>query len=466
MLYTRTTQSTKIKNDLSPSGSDWIKLALDPYHDFDVPLQGLPDGNNAKTIVSTTRKSITFRKPAAISGNWDLHIAAMPLTNATTFDNANMVNIGPAGGKMSVADPFPNESIGYQVGQICGVAVPTGQNTFTDDVSAGPVSKTTDQVFSMDWGAGDTLSTGDAARVIGLGFEVTNTTSELNKQGSVTCYGRTWNEIITKLQVRDSAGTSLGVNSMSTIFSGLPQNESEAYRIANSRQWAAAEGCYVPVPLDIEKCHLQNVTSNTHFIGQYKQDNDPLSATILDTFQPNMMVIGLNPGQRVDGQLDNSSKITRTSGTHLRGAYFTGLSEETTLTITMKATIEIAPAAKSTFLTLASNPPPMDLAALSHYNEIVSRLPPGVPRSMNDAGDWFRMILTVARAIAPVVRAVAPVAAKTAVGRVAAYTTTLRPTVQAVKAAVNEHREIVSKKKADKNAGTTVRTKRRTARRS
>jgi hypothetical protein len=102
------------------------------------------------------------------------------------------------------------------------------------------------------------------------------------------------------------------------------------------------------------------------------------------------------------------------------GAYFTGLSYDTTLFITWRIGIERLPAAnKPTFLALAQPSAAFDPNALVLYNLICAELPPGVPQNYNDFGRWFQMVSSAARKAIPFAYPIFPAmqAILTALGR-------------------------------------------------
>lgn len=415
-------------------GSDWLTLATDPYHDFEVQLAGMPDGGTAKTFVTTARDSVTITQPAGVTGNWDCHIAAMPYSKCIPSDlvnsKGNGVVLGAKLGNLTVDDTV-NPATGLPCGQIVAHAVAAGEGTFVLYTGSGTVAVPTDAAFSMDWAGDDTIGWQDGARLIGLGFEVTNTTAEIEMQGSVTVYGRSWNSVSTKLDI-DSQDiyTNLTLDD-ATVFTGLPTSEGRAFNIPNSRQWKAAEGAYVPVPVNAYDNPITDATSNTIFTGSYKK-GDVDEALLPGRVTSNMTMVSVGPTERVFDLAGRASPLVRMSRTDMRGTYFTGLSPGTSLVVTMKATVEVAPYMSSPFLPIASKPAKLDEQALAAYTKIVAGMPPGAPRAMNDQGDWFRMIKRVAQTV------VRPVLNNVLGGGRAASSTTVTqaPTIKAVAKAI------------------------------
>jgi hypothetical protein len=99
--------------------------------------------------------------------------------------------------------------------------------------------------------------------------------------------------------------------------------------------------------------------------------------------------------------------------TDTSGAYFTGLSDETVLTVTAKIYLETFLPPRSPLVSLAHDSPPLDSAALQMINRLQRDLNPGYPLVDNDFGDFFRGIASsisrVAKPLASAMRFVAPV---------------------------------------------------------
>jgi hypothetical protein len=72
-----------------------------------------------------------------------------------------------------------------------------------------------------------------------------------------------------------------------------------------------------------------------------------------------------------------------------RGAYFTGLSPQTSLTVFWNITIQTFPNYTSPLASLARPSPYEDKVAQTAYSEILSRMPVGVKVKENGLGDWF-----------------------------------------------------------------------------
>jgi len=82
------------------------------------------------------------------------------------------------------------------------------------------------------------------------------------------------------------------------------------------------------------------------------------------------------------------------------GAYFTGLSPTTTLTINWNVLIERFPSAADADLVVLAKPSPRyDPTALELYSLCMQNMPVGVPVKENGLGDWFMKVIGRARDI-------------------------------------------------------------------
>jgi hypothetical protein len=80
------------------------------------------------------------------------------------------------------------------------------------------------------------------------------------------------------------------------------------------------------------------------------------------------------------------------------GAFFSGLSQETVLTLDIRWFTEVAPTSANTaMLSMCSPSAHYDPRALECYTNCLLTLPPGVPVGMNEKGDFWRMAVKAAK---------------------------------------------------------------------
>jgi hypothetical protein len=75
------------------------------------------------------------------------------------------------------------------------------------------------------------------------------------------------------------------------------------------------------------------------------------------------------------------------------GVFFTGLSEQTNLSVIYRVILEVLPSpTDTTFQSLVSMGACYDANAFELYSNTIQHLRPFVPAYMNDIGDWFNMV--------------------------------------------------------------------------
>lgn len=242
-------------------------------------------------------------------------------------------------------------------------------------------------------------------RLVAGGFEVHNDTPELYKGGSVTCYSQPnhWSEPqLTQIgEVGDTnVGLTLGARTPPILIS-------DAVAYPGARTWAACDGCYVPLRLDLSEGNsfknrssafpiLRTADSGLITAASHKVVPHVANQVILNGLAGSATVANVNSW--LDCPIETS------------GAFFTGLSIETVLTLDVRFITELAPTSNNiAMLSMCSPSAAHDPTALSCYTHCLQKLPPGVPVSMNEKGDFWRMVLKTAATAAPVVAPLAGV---------------------------------------------------------
>jgi len=362
-------------------------------HDTQLPnLTGWPDVESAPSIVRCIKQSATISAPSGVSGNWDCHIFAWPWVESNAMWNAD-------------------RDIGNNV--LAASAAPTNVNLAGGVSAYGCAAGAT-----MIPGASSTTTaanlflnpsyTQGAGRLIGMGIEVVNTTSDLYKQGLCTVY-RVPQPHSDSTAFTTTTGPGAGaVNSFSQVR-GPPSSTAQAMLYSGSRQWKASEGSYQVIS----------------FVGQ---DNPPLLASYnsplvnyLDDVAgtnggsaPNLtpvqvpMPIEVFPviggGGTAYSTGVNVMPATRMVPLHSSGAVYSGLSNQTTLNLNVNMYYESFPGiSEQDILVLAKPSAQYDPIALELLSNVLNTMPVGVESSMNAAGDWFADIIdTLASFAAPI----------------------------------------------------------------
>jgi hypothetical protein len=217
-----------------------------------------------------------------------------------------------------------------------------------------------------------------------MGFEVHNTTSQLNVQGAVCAYRMMANDLIPSTYT-----ATIGTDG--AWFSGInirhpPLNTAEALLLSGTRQWEAKDGIYsvtafineenpaLPIPMTTP---VINVPGNDDLDGVFN-----LSAVFTPYPAPPFTVGGLTSVYPMIA--------FRVHPIHQSGAIFTGLSDTTTLTLNWNVYYESFPSqVQLQILPLATPSCEFDPDALDFYSRIMVDLPVGVQVRENGLGDWF-----------------------------------------------------------------------------
>lgn len=423
-------------DQITDDAKDWLKYALDPFHDYQLnSFNGYPDLSTEPTVVVKVRQAIEISAPPDLPAdtNWDCHVFLSPVDWNEGFPERG----APADGN-GVCGVYRANAFGYQSGapdpysgagayvmpgasgqettaaRMDGLVInsvpssggTTGNKTFApkncpdNDTQLNPGYESQNIVLDkyLDYERQDL----GAYRLCYSGFEVVNTTADIYKQGAVTVYeyGNSF-ETAAACNPDLTDATSGSTSQIPCNWFRCPPNTvAEAKIMPGAHTWGARDGCYNTAKFQTDN-PFQTATLRPWMIAQ----NDQKSAGYFDDNSPggsgaaeagSFGSLSLSPSGYAGNRGAHMSRMSST------GAYFTGLSPQSTLFITWRVGIERLPAAnKPNFLALATPSACYDPQALILYNLIASKLPPGVPQGYNDAGKWFRMISAAARQVLP-----------------------------------------------------------------
>jgi len=253
-------------------------------------------------------------------------------------------------------------------------------------------------------------------RIVYSGFEVVNTTAQIYKQGACTVYeyGHSYetSQVVGGQDKTSSTPTPRMESYATNTFRSPPNTIAEAKIMPGSHTWPAQDGCYCTskflgdnpfqaatmrnyvVQQNLKEAGTDSgyaLSANAHDIGSFVSPG-----LVGDTWAVTGPTLGTNKAAY------NATPATHFSRMSTAGAYFTGLSPQTTLFVTWRVGLERLPAAnKPTFLALAQPSATFDPNALLLYNLIANHLPPGCPQGWNDLGKWFNTIANVAKNVIP-----------------------------------------------------------------
>lgn len=363
------------RTGMTKEGRNWLIKAVDPFHDLPVEIEGFPDGQIGESVVQTIPLSLEVSRPATVpsTDNWDCLIfmddSPKSAQAGSTFIRRNMFY---GAGITASEGTVPS-------GGLTTLSGPQGANlTFIPSVGNTIISSPL-QVPSQ--------ALMDPCRVIAQAFEVRNVTAELFKQGDVIVFEQPLNSReypVTCLDV-DSATPTITYSAFTVKARTMPpRSQQEATTLPSSRRFEAREGCYVVGAME--------TLDNDPAIGAPTAKMFYDHAGSPDTPWPDDNTTVYVNGTRASSppsanwRMINPDLITPFGR---RGAYFSGLSPETTLKVNYKVVIERFPSSTSPVINFARPTPIRDHAALEAYTEILNRMPVGVPVAENGLGDWF-----------------------------------------------------------------------------
>jgi len=404
---------------LTPEGKQWLIAAVDPYHDTPVDCRGYPDTNEAASVVQVVKMSAQISQPGVTANtNWDLHIHSFPWETPLVSTPGNYLNSnttdqrggnGPwlVGSSITTSTPGFSSAIGF--GSVSYDSGPAGSTTLFTASSNGIVSPFYNELRPYLNGE---------YRIIAKGFEVINTTSELNVQGLCTVYRQPCEPVDAAMttSVVSPTTTQFGLAFPSVIQTAMPPlGTQETLLLDGSKQWKAKEGCYVVSTLSSPELPTGQINCSPNMLLSI---NDPGRGT-----PPNAgsaWNLGRAPGNSIPSAFqylplagDIPLNVLSFGAADFQnfnhaGAYFTGLSYETTLQLNVIYYIERFPSQQdSDLVVLARHSCRNDCVALDLYSEIVREMPVGVPQRMNGLGEWFSdAVSSAADFISPVLSAI------------------------------------------------------------
>jgi len=345
---------------------------LDPFHDNQLKdLTGWPDEETAASVIRIIKQSLTLSAPPAVAGNWDAELVLFPF-----LDILNVANVGRTVGGNTLFDANTGRPV-----------APLGGLTIFSKAS-GPASFD----MSADWRSNLVLAPAyskGVGRIIGIGFEVTNTTSDLYRQGLVTVFRQSIPVVDSGVYSQITGQTHPAIVEC-IPYRQPPLNTADALLYPGSRQWRAEDGCYMVSP----------------FVGG---DNPPQAVgytqplIMIDddvSFVPNVTNVWA-PLYNLAGTIA-TYRGTKHYPFHMNGAIFSGLSNQTTLQVNLNIIYESFPSvSEPDILVLAKPSCTYDPVALSAMSRVLSTLPVGVPAGMNASGDWFYDLVSTIAEYAP-----------------------------------------------------------------
>lgn len=381
-VVVRAARADRRPDALTDRGKDYLKLVLDPYHDFNVRGTGVPALDTGSTYLRNIRLRQALVVPAVVPGvtSWELHVMTTPVYCAQSASILDTTLSGTG----TIADPYKSKNTidlfagVSQVSHVCYAWVPSNSAFGILD----PLTQFSAlNIGSPEWGS---------YRIVASGFEVHNSTPELYRSGTVTTWRANPTQELSSLRLADQ-----NLFAVSRSYNGIPATLQLANQFPTSRTWEAAAGCYVVSSPDFSDVAFKSYDEGCVVIR---------TGATQGATRRSIIVGGL-----VDFDVGGSEgRLVYRSGFVPSGAIFSSIAPESTFTLDCRVTVEVSPDLTTSDLSIASQPTASDPVAMELAALAMAALPSGVPASFNAAGDWFRMVLKTIGTVAPLVAGLVP----------------------------------------------------------
>jgi len=430
-----------LPSSITKDGKEWLKVALDPFHDEETNNHGLPDNDTSKTIIQVIKKQLTIKKPTAGAGAWSFIVFSLPeLYSQIVYpgqwmtgqyyqivgDSAahSTVNISTAAIQLNTQPAADYYAVGYINVWIWNTDVqaffPNGSNSWTppDEIHHFAINPATDLA---------TFDSNSRMRIVGQGFEVVNTTAALYKGGSVTAarvpnperqhQALVINSDALLLNATPSAGAAMGSQTVPFTVSmsgGPPSSIEDAMAYPGTLTWGAESGVYQSVVGDMTRNQLKG--ASLHARGFAASDYLPVAApTVIDSmtgvYTPTHVYDDANGSvQPIVQQLSQSAPF------QISSAMFNGLNENSTFILTSRLYLEISPRLTDPrfgqLVYSTQKSADFDPAALAYYQLVSTVMPVGCRQTDNPSGEFWNSIVSLGRKAANFIsKAAGPVGA-------------------------------------------------------
>lgn len=420
---------------LTKDGEDWMVLALDPFHDFERSLEGMPDQIPDMSFVRHHVQTVSLTSPGAggkLRVIWTGFHAPerLELTPLTSFWASPMVvpeiaNFGPLAILSATGADEPSLSSVFANNAAIVESLPT---TPTADIPS---------------------------RLIGIGIEIHDTTAKLAQQGVIGvaripgAYDSVdvpWGSIASEAEEDVLTPCTLTVHREPCV----PATRQVLSLQPSFLEWEASRGVYAvpefvgPAKPAIFKVGLADAPDTYHFHPIEYREAEEATPSRFVSFHSDSSTLPLACCARGGVQ----------SGFEPLVIDLSGLAATSTFRLTFRTYVEYFPESNSgSALANATVSPPYDPTAFQLYHQAVLRLPSGVPVGLNAKGDWFRMVLRAIKRVGEIGLIVAPPILKMAgVPGAAAAVTASGALIKAGARAVNELRRRKQNKKPSSGA--------------
>jgi len=376
-----------MRTGITRCGEEWLKEALDPFHDTMLDPTGYPDTTSSASVIQPIKQSFQIAAPSGTVANWDCNVIMMPWLNQVQF---------PTSGTTSTANTnVLVQSNSANTVNIGGIQIVSGE----PGAPLSPVQILNTSTRSNTSNVIPSTYLNANSRVVAMAMEIVNTTSDLNRQGLVTVYRVPvpQNDDATVMNIKsfNTGDTNSFTGAAGVLFMPAPPNSIAAAQLfAGTKAWKAADGSYNVAQFNTPDVPAQGLSYTSPVLYTTSQTDATVFAPTFARFV--FQQVGI----------DGIATVPSTFWTEfeMSGSYFTGLSLSTTLTVNYIVYIERFPTQDDLDLIVsAKRSPEYDIRALEAYSIIAQSLPVAVPFAENGLGDWFRGAVNLAADVLPAI---------------------------------------------------------------
>lgn len=358
------------RHGLSQKGADFVLMAADPFHDENYNVVGLPDQTSGRSYIATIRQEISIKRPSTVALNsaWSAHVAFMPVISSDYDSKSTLTNQVTTNDNSGIVAATGGTTWNANASLLVVSSQPDG------DPSFDPVGTATCEYQTVD--VPELTDRTTRARLLGGGYEVHNVTEELHRSGQVTDY-----------RVDSDIGLSTGKvtkgapgEMLATYLKGtLPPNTLANAKQINGVTREAAHGSMVVLCRDQNSHAAELPFQGTWILNRYDEQatvgyTDGICCIAADTIA--------EPGEILP--------YCRELPFMQSGSYYSGLSYESKLNLSVVFFVEIFPSPGSVNMALSAPAPNYDPQAMELLSYIQSATLPGYPVSWNSLGRFTR----------------------------------------------------------------------------
>lgn len=368
-MNSKNNMNSKKYNSLPVDASNWLKVCLDPYHDYQTTIEGCPDQTIGRSSVRVINQAITVSATAAND-------------------------------KMTIC--FNG---GYGVTTHCEQGIVTGSNHAWEvspvmvlrsaAANEASLANYIDGTATVIGALENVVSPTVPSRLIAMALEVHDVTPPLYTAGTMTIAPYTGVRSFNKLMRTNSLPFDSPESNF--LFPQRPGTQALIQQVTNSLTWPAKRGAYIQARM----YRPQGPNTFKNPAGNYIYH--PCTFTEMGAIERALCSSAAGGVVASEYALHALPSMVD-SGFEPFIVHLSGLTAESSFRITLRCIVEIFPDfSDPSQLSLATESPTYSPDAFMIYHNVIRTLPCAMPVSSNAAGDYWRLVLSVLKKVAPTV---------------------------------------------------------------